>query len=317
MNRYFKIIALSLLPMLGACNDDIFIDDMELSVDNQLVDWTGGPATITVSGQNFDSVILTMGRKVDGKFEELAEIPLNFVMSEANTDDTFQNVLFSCRAKLDLPSNRLTFEVAHNYYPDTVFIGARVFSEYDNRDEVVAVLPSPGFEHGKISYILYSWMNEEKREAASFYAVINSSDRPYTHTVLRRGQKVAGRMGWFEAYNKLLSDNIFGLDKLELPTVKYDADRYMHSADGQPLVYSSEKQAIDGYDLLCDKDEVIEIAPNSVCHITIWVQTEGQGFQYSLPAYNPLDKSDVIDIQGKYWVSVPLSYQIETQIDAL
>lgn len=296
-----------------SCNDDVFIDKMSLTTDTDIIRWDGGKSTITINGQPIDGATLSLWRKVDGKIFVMKDIPVDCHISMSSPNVTLKNSLFAIGLSLSETRNNLTLDVAHNYYPDTIFIRARMQSEYESGETQIIVMPSPGFAHGEIDYTLDCWEVRDRRYIATAYGVINGTDKPYNHKIFTKGQTVTTRFGWFRPFDVELSENIFGRNTdFTVPTVNYDNIRFDHRPDGQPLLYSTSVQPIDVNPLICNEDKTIELPPFSTLHIRVWVEAEEHGFQYKLPAINPAT-GDTIMIEGTYWISVPEKFEIEIE----
>lgn len=305
----FTLIAL----VCVSCNNDVFIDKMSLTTDSDIIRWDGGKSTITINGQPIDGATLSLWRKVDGNIFVMEDVPIDCHISMSSPNVTLKNSLFAISLSLSETRNNLTLDVAHNYYPDTIFIRVRMQSEYESGETLITVMPSPGFDHGEISYTLDSWEVCDRRYVATAYGVINGSDKPYNHKIFSKGQTVTTRFGWFRPWDIELSENIFGRNTdFTVPTVNYDNIRFDHSPDGQPLQYSTVQQIIDVEPLICNEDKTIEVPPFSTLHVRVWVEAEEHGFMYKFPAINPAT-GDTIMIEGKYWISVPEKFEIEIE----
>jgi len=317
MNKLSKYLFLSLSLSFTACNNDIFIDPLKIDTECSFIDWTGGVTNIYVKNQPVSKAILSIVRITDEGNTVLDGIPIDYALSPQDGNASFSNDLFEIDMHMDDAGSHLTIDVSHNYYPDTVFIRAKFYSEYDNGDTYIRVLPSPGFTPGEIEYTLYSWYEDKMRYCTMTYTLSNHSDKVYSHTLFPENHIIAASHGWFSPWNDELSKNIFGRDpSFKLPTVSYDNRLFQHSADGQPLPYTSDKQQIDSKSIIADRHIVFDIPPKTKCHFSVWVDECQYGFDYTLPAINPAS-GDTVPVEGIYWLCIPESYNIETQFSPI
>ena len=306
-------ICLTACVILTACNDDVFIDKLDISTDRNVIAWDGGESAIAINGHAIDGAILTFYRIVDGKVYGMDDIPMDFTISRQLPEAVLKNHLFDLRLAMSEQGNCLKFDLNHNYYPDTVYIRARMQSEYESGETFIKVMPSPGFKHGDISYTLDSWSTRDRTYIAKAYGIINKSDETVNHIIYSKGQVVRPRYGFFAPWDVGLSENIFGRDAdFKVPTVNFDKHYYNHTADGEAISYLSVMQAFYANPLICDEECSVEIPPNSTRHIIVRVKSKEQGFNYVLPAINPAT-NDTIFVDGVYWISEGEEFSISVE----
>ena len=270
---------IALAMAMSACNNDIFIDPLDLAVSAPLVGWEGGDCVISVNEEGL-SAIVSIVSQIYGQGEPLFDIPHN---------------------------------IDHNYYPDTIVIISRIYGKYDNKNAKMAVLPAPRFEAGEIDYQLFCWTSEEISYIESAYTYINGLDETRRHKICSAGQTLARSTGYFRPWDVEISEALFEGRDLKVPLIEYLPDKMIPTVSDRTIDYTMAPQILDKPDLHATEDSYIDVPPGAVCDITIIVRAEKFGFDYNLPASSP-DGKATVNITGRYWQQTPLEYVIKAEI---
>ncbi len=302
---------IALAMAMSACNNDIFIDPLDLAVSAPLVGWEGGDCVISVNEEGL-SAIVSIVRQIDGQGEPLFDIPLNTDL-QGSCKRHFDNSLFGISMSLEPSAHTLTFDIDHNYYPDTIVIISRIYGKYDNKNAKMAVLPAPRFEAGEIDYQLFCWTSEEISYIESAYTYINGLDETRRHKICSAGQTLARSTGYFRPWDVEISEALFEGRDLKVPLIEYLPDKMIPTVSDRTIDYTMAPQILDKPDLHATEDSYIDVPPGAVCDITIIVRAEKFGFDYNLPASSP-DGKATVNITGRYWQQTPLEYVIKAEI---
>lgn len=307
------LAAIALAVMSAACNDDIFVKPLEVSSTGNIIDWTGGECTLISNTPDFDATVAIL-RLSDGQYTTLSNIPATTDMHAGNSACSYSNGLFAIDMQLDQTEGRLTQQVAHNYYRDTIFIVSRILTSWENRKVTAAVLPAPEFKVGDISYDLYMWdtRDEDYIEHSFTYSYINGTDHVQHHKIFSKGQTLSYSSGYFRPWDAELNDAIFENRDILVPTVTYYPWMIQPEISPVKIKYSIEPQRIEGEVLIADDDCYVDVPPRGICHITLHVQAIINGFDFTLPAISP-DGKIAVSVDGRYWQRTPKSYVVSTE----
>lgn len=296
--------------MMASCNNDVFIDHPSISSDTGLIDWKGGSAVIDISSSQTAEAFIQVSRLIDGFSYQIDDLYGSWV-GEAATP--FSNRLIDMSARID--DNHLIIDLDHSYYPDTINVNISINTAYETLQKNLTILPADPFTNGQINYWTNSWQSDYTTKAMWGTAYINTLDEYKDYTVLQQGQVIASRTGRFEAYDVPLSEVVLPQDK-EFWVPFVDMGNVLPFISTSTIPYSAATQEIGTMPLKCESDRTITVPPNTSCHITLLVQFERSGFSYVIPATSPDGKVD-IDVEGIFWLSVPISYQLSTEMTPL
>ena len=314
MKKYGPCLAaVAIAMMTAACNDDIFIKQLEVSSTGNLIDWNGGECVINSNISDIDATISIM-RVSDGKPSPLVDIPVTTDLDANQSSRRYTNLLFDIDMKLDSSSGRLSIHVGRNYYPDTVFVVSRILTAWDNCKVTAAVLPSPEFKVGDISYDLSMWQGDDTEyiEHSFTYTYINSTDKTRHHKIFSKGQTLSYPTGYFRPWEGELYDALYKDRKIIVPVVRYKPSMIQPVVSSERIEFSTEAQRVEGEVYVADEDCYVDVPPGGICHITLLIQAKRDGFDFTLPATSPDDKTTV-SLTGVYWQQTPQSHVVNIE----
>lgn len=308
----FALCAAMLLS-LTACNDDIFIDPVEIEVSRPVIGWEGGNCEISVNQPGL-SVIVGVARIIDGQPVEITDIPTYSILTEDDPQRSFSNSLLGISLSLDTRAGRLSIDIDHNYYSDSILIENTLKTELLYEKARINVLPSPGFSVGEISYNLTSWTEFEEPYISSSYTCFNSNDHPLSYKICAKGQVLASSAGYFTSFDPEISSAIIHDRDIMVPRVFYDPNRLPVLSDDL-IRYSPDPQDTGRPVLAAGEDCVIDIPARTARDIKIYVNGAYYGFDYIMTATSPDGKMSV-PLTGHYWQRTPVDYYVSVQESA-
>ena len=295
-----------------SCNDEAFIGKLSIEPENQTLPWTGGNVCFKAN-QDIDMVSAIVFRWSENRGKPLTDdYGIQYTLGQGASAAIIRNELCDIRLSLD-NNNELNLSSGYNLFPDTVYAQFEISSPFETATKGVRILPSPGFGHGKIEYILSNWQYMERTDTVMLAQIGGAADHDADLTLRRKGEIVARRSSQFKPWNKLLSDNIFGRDSFKVEGVRYDPSMWSPELSGEMVVYSSEVKRSDYAPLLYNEDVNITVPANSWAKVRLLIKGEHYGIIYSIPAISPVDDIPDKTIDGVYWLSVPVSYSVETE----
>lgn len=313
MKKTISTFALLLSLLATSCNDEAFITPLQVDPKtNETLQWDGGTVCYKAN-QDLEHIYALTFRWSNNRGYPLTE---NGNMQSMISPDSpvvmFQNELCDISVEMDGPDG-FKINSGYNLYADTVYLQFEISSPFETAERAVRIMPSPGFGHGKISYELRSWLYEERTDTIMMAQIGGPADHDATIILREKGQVVAQRAGQFKPWDKLLSDNIFGRDSFKVDEVRYNPSMWAPELSGEKITYKSSVTHFDSDPLLYDEDVKITVPANSWAKVRRIIKSENYGIQYSLPAISPVGDLENKIIDGVYWLSVPLSYSIETE----
>lgn len=313
MNFSHHIVTfLALAVCVTACNDNVFIKPLDVSPQTETLDFSGGTARFK-SNQEISSTWMLVYRWVNGKGQPIGNEGMQFSIFNSSPELRITNDL--CDFTFDISKgNELTITSGYNLFADTIYMNLEIISEYESTERGLRILPQPGFGHGNINYELNCWEYKEQADTLMMAQIGGASDHDATLTLHRKGEIAARRAGQFKPWNKLLSDNIFGRDSFKVEEVRYNPSMWSPELSGDMITYTSAVRHFDTEPLRYNEDVTVTVPANCWAKVRLIINGEHYGIRYSLPAISTIAGIDDKTIDGVYWLSVPISYSIETEI---
>lgn len=301
----------ALTVCLASCNDEVFVEPIEVSPLTETIDHTGGAAHFKAN-QKIVSTWMLVYRWVNGRAQALGDDGIQFSLYDSSPELRITNDL--CDLTFDISKgDELTITSGYNLFADTIYMNLEIIGEYESTERGVRLLPQPGFGHGKISYDLDCWEYKEQTDTLMIAQIGGASDHDATLTLHRKGEVAARRSEQFKPWDKLLSDNIFGRDSFKVEGVRYNPSMWSPELSGEMISYTSAVKHFDTEPLLYDEDVTVTVSANSWAKVRLIIKGEYYGIGYRLPAISTIAGVDDKTIDGVYWLSVPVSYSIETE----
>ena len=311
MKRFIYIILLS-GALISACNDEAFISPLKVDpATNETLQWNGGTASYKAN-QDLDYVNALMFRWSGDRGYPITED--GSMLTAISTQTPLANIKNDlCDITLSMDRHdRFSVTSGYNRYADTVYFEFDIASEVETAKRAVRILPSPGFGHGKISYVLNSWQYDERADTIMLAHIGAGGDHDAILPLRKKGEIVARRAGQFKPWNKLLSDNIFGRESFDVESVSLNSWSWP-VLSGEMITYSSAVKHYDNDPLLYDEDVTVTVAAGSWAKVRVIIEGRHYGIQYSIKAISPVDNLEDKTIDGVYWISIPTGYHIETE----
>ncbi len=314
MKATIGIILGTIAASLAGCNHEVFVPQIEVAPYSAYLPWTGGNTELTAN-QSLPEIQVVAFRRSNGHAASITEETTRHRLTDDYPTATISNEL--CNIKLTKTGSRsLSIQADYNYFTDTIFFNIDLIGEFETAKRGVAMMPSPGFDHGDIEYTLSSWLSEDIAAFKTIKKLTNMSDVSTDLTVMKAGEVIMTSTAEFVPWNKLVSDNIFGNKQFKVRGVKCDASTWwMPALATESVLYTTAEQELPG-PLICNEDVVVTVPPRSTISSTISITGEIYGVSYTLPAINPIDGSK-ISIDGLYKMHIPRKYEIRTEIKDL
>lgn len=298
--RYiFYYITLTIL--VSSCNDDVFISPMEITSDHDEI--SSGQSTVIrtniydVTEVWADFMLKTTDAAGNAHYKYLLSTDISSSTAEV------ENKAFSATMSFDRNKGRLNLAVDRNYYSDTIIANITFTSSISTLSKAIRIIPSSYLVPGPISYYTDTYVMTKTTSVKHGTTYINNMDKPWVITIVDETSIPA--LYRFSPLDQELND---ALDRaeFEVPAV-ISTDQGVEVTD-IPIKYTTYNTQLPGIGLPAEK-YTLTLQPHESKTVKLWVEYECYEIPYSLQCTDSAEGT-IIDIDGKYILQHPVSYQI-------